>query len=547
MSDMNPTVRSTGKFSPIWIIPLVALAIGLWMVVQTKLSQGPTVTIVFQTAAGLAVGETKVKLLDVEIGLLTDLSLDDQMSSVIATVELDKSVKKLLREDTQFWVVRARIGADSVSGIETILSGAYIEIAPGEGKEGRKSFIGLEVPPLTPVGSPGIRVSLFSDRASSVSTGNPVLFNGYKVGRVEATDFDSERIQVRYDLFIDAPYDQLVTSSVRFWNVSGVSLKASAQGIEVNTGSLETIVLGGVAFAIPPGLPKGAKVEEGEEFKLYDSYEKIQEQPYRYRSYYAVLFDQSLRGLVIGAPVEYRGIQIGNVHSILFKEIVSSFKTGAEGQPIPVLISLEPGRLGMEDTRDSVQRMQSEFDLLINNGLRASLETGNLLTGSLYVNVEFYPEEDVIAIASYEGFNTIPTISTGLGRLEKQFSDLLEKLNSLPLENTVEGANNAVTSLDTTLKTLAKTLGSVDAILDQDSTRQLTQELSDTLAGLQKTLSSLTPNGASAFQSLSSSVNELNRTLSNLEKFTRTIADKPNALVLPAIIPADPIPEASTP
>jgi len=134
MSDMNPTVRSTGKFSPIWIIPLVALAIGLWMVVQTKLSQGPTVTIVFQTAAGLAVGETKVKLLDVEIGLLTDLSLDDQMSSVIATVELDKSVKKLLREDTQFWVVRARIGADSVSGIETILSGAYIEIAPGEGK-----------------------------------------------------------------------------------------------------------------------------------------------------------------------------------------------------------------------------------------------------------------------------------------------------------------------------------------------------------------------------------------------------------------------------
>jgi paraquat-inducible protein B len=534
VSDSNPSIRATGGFSTIWVIPIVALVIGLWMVVQTKLSEGPDISISFATAEGLEVGKTKVKYLSVEVGLVEDIILRPDKEGVIAKVKLDREAIDLLRHDTQFWVVRARVGAGSITGIGTILSGAYIELAPGEKVKGGRNYTGLEQPPVTPLGAPGVRLSLFSTRGGSVGTGDAVLYNGYKVGRVESEAFDPERVEVRYDIFIDAPFDSLVTTSVRFWNVSGISVNASAGGVEVSTGSLDTIILGGLAFEVPDGVHPGLKVGNDAQFDLYESRADMQDQPFRKRVDYVVAFGESLRGLSVGAPVEYKGILMGRVKRILVKEIMN--RKDEYNIPIPVLVSLEPGRLEMGDDTDAIENLREAIAAGVEFGLRGSLETGSLLTGGLYVKLDYYEDAEPAELGQFEGYETIPTIATGLGRIEQQISTLLDKVNDLPLASTLQ-------SIDGTLIALTRTLDAAQQILGDDNARQLTVQLNATLRQMRILMESFSPDGA-GYETLHGSLIELNKTLDNLESITSTLKHKPNSLVLPMSFPSDPIPEA---
>lgn len=531
MTDMNPTIDSDKRFSVIWIIPIVALLTGITMVIQTKLSEGPTITISFDSATGLEAGKTKVEVLNVTMGLVTDIALNPGLDGVLVTVEIEPEAEEMLREDTRFWVIRARVGADSISGLGTLLSGAYIEFSPGEGKEGRRDFVGLEVPPLTPVGASGVRLTLYTDQAGSVSTGDAILYKGYKAGRIEGMKFDSKYTQVRYDVFIDAPYDKLVTNTVRFWNTSGIDVKVSAEGLHVRTGSLDTILRGGVAFGVPEVINEGLPVENGAEFKLYENYTDMQKQPYHHQMHYVLPFKQSIRGLLPGAPVEYRGIQIGSVIRIMSRELMAS-PNREKGAAIPVLIAVEPGRLELPDTQESVDLARSNIAEGVAVGLRGSLEKSNLLTGALYVNFDYYADVENAEMKEWEGYASIPTIATGVGRIEQQVAVFLARLNALPLEDTVHSADDA-------LESLARTLDSLDKILKLKGTLELTTELSGTLAELRKVLPEVSPEGSTSF---TSSLNELNQMLYNLEQLTRTLADKPNALVLPTDFPADPQP-----
>jgi paraquat-inducible protein B len=545
MNEMKPSVSSSRKLSAVWIIPLVAVVIGVWMVVHTAMTEGPTITIDFKTAEGLEAGKTKVRILSHEIGLVEEVLLKEDVSGVTATVKLEPQARPLLREDTRFWVVRARVGAGGISGLGTLLSGAYIEMAPGTATEGRKAFIGLEVPPLTPVGAPGLRLNLFSDRAGSVSTGNAVLFQGYEVGRVEATVFDTDRQQVRYDIFIDAPFHELVHSATRFWDISGVAVNASASGIQVNTGSVETILLGGVSFATPPGVPAGNPVADGAEFKLYGSYSDILENPYKHGTHYVVSFRQSLRGLLPGAPVEYRGIQVGRVERILLEELTASgLAADRTNVPIPVLIFLEPGRLQIPDSAESVALLRTNIEQSVRDGMRATLQTGNLLTGRQLISFDFYPEETTAEMGQFEQYTTLPTIDTGLNRLQTQASNLLKKLNALPLQDTIAGANKAIANVDNALASLTTALDSANAMLNSAGTQALPGELVATLQQMRIVLDGFSQN-AELYKNLNASLRSLDETLENTKILSRQLSDKPNALLLPARTEPDPIPKAN--
>jgi paraquat-inducible protein B len=466
------------------------------------------------------------------------------MDKVLVTVKMDKEAANMLREDTRFWVVRARVGAGAISGLGTILSGAYIQLDPGTGKHSKGGdYVGLEVPPLTPADAPGIRLTLHSEQAGSLGEGDVIVYRGFKVGRIEGITFDSEKQLVIYDAFIDAPYDELVTTNTRFWNASGVSISASASGVEVTTGSMETILLGGVAFANLPGMPAGKEVDSGAIFKLSPSFSEVQQDPYRFRIYVVAQFDQSLRGLEPGAPVEYRGMQIGRVERILMKELVAQREAG-RGQPIPVLIYLEPARFGLEDSEESIEGMRQSIALGVKNGMRATLQTGNVITGALYINVDWYKDQPAAAIGDFEGFPVIPTIPSGLGRLEQQVASLLDKLNALPLEPMLTKATGTLGTMDGTLASLTATLKSLQQILEEDGTKALPDELSRTLAELRQTLEGFSPDSAVG-ESLGSSMFELNQALRNLEELTRTLSAKPNSLLFPTDSPPDPIPEAS--
>ncbi|MCB1690263.1 MAG: intermembrane transport protein PqiB [Halioglobus sp.] len=528
------------KFSGIWMIPILALVLGIYMVIDNMMNEGPEISIAFTTANGLEQGKTKVKYRDVEMGTVQEVRLNDKFDGVIAKVKLDRQALPLLRTDTRFWVVTARVGVDNISGLDTLLSGAYLQLAPGTGEEGERDFIGLDHPPLTPAGAPGLRLNLTSDHVTSVSAGDTVLYKGYKVGRVETMKFDPADKLLHYQLFIDAPFHELVNSSVRFWDASGVSVSMGADGLNVRTGSVESILFGGVSFGMPEGVKEGEPVAANTDFKLYASYADILENPFAYGTYFVVSFKQSIKGLLPGAPVEFRGIQVGKVDRVMLKEGQAlNVKTGIEGEgaPIPVLIYIEPGRMALPDKEESIPLLRKGLKQGIAKGMRASLESGNLLTGAKYISIDFYPDSPPATEGMFLEYATIPTIETGLAQLAQSVNSILHTIDELPLADTVAGANTAIATLN-------QSLVGLQAIMENQSTQQLPVQLDQTLRELREAISSLSPS-SEAYQSLNSSLLSLNRTMSNLESLTRTLAEQPNAVLISSDPVPDTIPEVS--
>jgi paraquat-inducible protein B len=534
MAAAKPEVSKGKTFTAIWIIPLVALLLGAWMVVHAFMTEGPEIEIEFKTASGLEADKTKVKFRNVEMGKVQEVRLSDDMESVIAVVKLKREAIPLLGEDTRFWIVTARIGGGGISGLDTVLSGAYIELAPGKSKGEARKFVGLDEPPLTPTGAPGLRLILLSDQAGSVSSGDPVLYKGYKVGRVESLTFGADSEQIRYSIFIDAPYHNLVDSSVRFWDVSGITVTAGADGLQVSTGSVESLLVGGITFGKPPDALPGVPVEHESKFQLHSSYQAMLDTPFDYRAYYVVAFEQSLKGLLPGAPVEYRGIHVGNVDHILIKEFLGAGirenKKGDQGLPIPVLINFEPARAAMPDTEESLQQVRRAIEEGVGNGLRATLVTGNLLSGAKFVDLEYFPDAPAAEMGEFEGYASIPTVSTGLGELEDKISRLLDKANDLPLHKTVSTVNLALTELNQSLKSLRVILGNdnlrtipgelqstleaLRSILEDDNIQAVPAELRSTLAAAKYQL-----------QGQSTEAYQLGRTLKEVESAARALRE----------------------
>jgi paraquat-inducible protein B len=512
---------------------------GTYVILQAWWTRGPEVEIEFKTASGLEQGKTRVKYRNVDMGVVAEVRLNDSFDGVIARVKLNRQAYPLLRDDTRFWVVTARVGLDSISGLDTLLSGAYIQLSPGTGVEGQRRYVALENPPQTPAGAPGLRLELVGEQASSISTGDTVLYKGFKVGRVESTELDLSDRQVRYIVFIDAPYHELVNRSVRFWDVSGITLTAGADGFKIDTGSADTLLLGGVAFGLPEGVGEGDPVENNTTFKLYEDYDDILENPYRRGAHYIVSFNHSIKGLLPGAPVEYRGIELGRVERIMVRDSIeraAGEEAGDTATPIPVLIYLEPARLQLPDRKDSLEQLHQILTAGIGKGLRASLETGSLLTGAKYVSIDYFENVQPQEMDTLLCYPLLPSIDTGLGQLQHRATALLEMLIELPLDETFANANRALDSLNSALE-------GVDGMLDNQSTQGLPKQIEATLADLRKAVAGLAPE-SEAYQSLNTSLARLNRALANFETLSQTLVEQPNALILPTNPTPDPQPEA---
>lgn len=528
MSEPRAEVSARKRLPAIWLVPIVALAIGLWMVIHTLRSEGPEITITFSTAEGIEAGKTKVKLRAVEVGLVETAGLGDDLESVRVTAKLERAATPLLREDTQFWVVRPRFGRGGISGLGTLLSGGYIQIAPGTGKPGRREFVGLEAPPVTPPGTPGLYLSLVSRDGKALSAGDPITYEGSIVGRIESADFDVASRERHYGAFIEKPYDGLVTSATRFWDASGFSVSITADGIEAQSASLESLLLGGVAFGLPEGASAGAPVENGAKFDLYPSYQAVNERPFRESIEYVVQFSRSVRGLKPGAPVDYRGIRIGHVERLLVKEAVSQGLSG-KGSPIPVLIRVEPGRVELPDTPEGSATLSEAVVKAVDNGLRATLETGSLLTGQLMVSFDVFPDAPSAQMGSFAGFPTIPTTASGLAGIERRVATLLDKLNELPIEAMIARVNGVLDDLN--------------QILASDGVQALPASLDATLTQTRATLSSVSAESPMQ-EDLLGTIAELDRTLQSLRAVLDMMEEKPNALIFNRDPGKDPRPPA---
>ncbi|KNC08956.1 paraquat-inducible protein B [Klebsiella sp. RIT-PI-d] len=533
-------VTKVKNWSPVWIFPIVTALIGAWILFYHYSHQGPVVTLITTNAEGIEGGKTTIKSRSVNVGVVESAILTDDLTHVEVKARLNAGMEKLLHEDSVFWVVKPQVDREGISGLGTLLSGAYIELQPGKKGTEPERYELLDSPPLAPPDAKGIRVILDSKKAGQLSPGDPVLFRGYRVGSVETSTFDPQKRAISYQLFINAPNDRLVTSNVRFWKDSGIAVDLNSSGMRVEMGSLTTLFSGGVSFDVPDGLDLGQPVAEKSEFNLYDSQKNIQESLYTDHIDYLMFFKDSIRGLQPGAPVEFRGIRLGTVGEVPF--FVPGLRQALNTDyRIPVLIRIEPERLAKQLGEDP--NVAGHLEDLLKRGLRGSLKTGNLVTGALYVDMDFYPKATpVTGIREFGGFKVIPTESGGLAQIQQRLMDTLDKINNLPLNPMLQQATNTLTESQQTLRRLQTTLDNLNKLTASQSAQELPADMQKTLRELNRSMQGFQP-GSAAYNKMVGDMQRLDQVLRELQPVLKTLNDKSNALVFEAKSKKDPEPK----
>jgi len=524
------TVHSRRRLpSVVWIVPIIAALIGLWLVIHSITSQGPVITITFKSAEGLEVGKTKLRYKDVDVGQVKTISLSTDRKNVIVTAQLIKSTADILASDTRFFVVRPRISGGSVSGLSTLLSGAYISVDVGVATDTTDQFTGLETPPLVTRDSIGHEFILQGKQIGSINYGSPIFFRHINAGHVTQYSLDKDGKGITLRVFIDAPYDQYVNAQTRFWHASGVEMSLDANGVKVATESLTSLIDGGLAFQDIDDAPPGLKpADSGAVFTLFENREHAMRSPdTRVRSY-LMYFKDSLRGLSKGAPVDLHGIVIGEV-----KSIGVDFSENGDVPRFPVEVSIYPDRLKTQlrsgaqaPDDDTVRKEHALLDRLVAHGLRAQLRSGNLLTGQLYVALDFFPDTPPAKINWSGEYPVLPSNNGGLAEIADTVGRIAKKVDQIPFDQLSSELVAALTKLNKTLENTEK----LSRHLDTD----VTPELSSTLKEARATLSSanaVLSEDAPVQQDLREALKQVSKTARSLANLADTLERHPDSVV----------------
>ncbi|RST52836.1 intermembrane transport protein PqiB [Variovorax sp. DXTD-1] len=463
--------------SLIWLIPIVAALVGVMLIAKILMERGPEIVLTFNTAEGLEAGKTAVKYKDVQIGTVQSLRLARDRSHVRVIVQLNNEAKSFTAEDSRFWVVRPRLDTSGISGLSTLLSGAYIGADAGVSTETASEFKGLEVPPIVTRDASGQQFLLRATDIGSLDVGSPVYFRRIKVGQVAAYELDGDGRGVTLRIFVNAPYDKFVGVNTRFWQASGIDAQLSASGFTLRTQSLATILLGGIAFKAPEDA-MGPLAKENTAFTLAEDETTAMKEPDGPPQTLLMYFNQSLRGLTPGAPVDFRGVVIGEV-----KSIGVEFDRAEREFRMPVLVQVYPDRLRRragESGAESRATQQERLRFLAEKGLRAQLRNGNLLTGQVYVALDFFPKAPPAKIDVTKNPIELPTMANSLDEIQSQVQEIASKLNKVPYEQ-------IAADLRTTLTTLNKTLTSTEQAVTRINT-DVTPELAAAMKDVRKTV-----------------------------------------------------------
>ncbi|WP_405629664.1 intermembrane transport protein PqiB [Pseudoalteromonas sp. Ld20] len=542
-------IKKEPTISGIWIIPIIALLVGAWMLYQYQASKGATIYISMPQAEGIVAGKTEIKVRSVKIGHIDHIRLSSDKNSVIARAQIDKHYDSLLTDDATIWVVKPRIDETGISGMSTLLSGVYLEFAPGESKNITDRFDLQDEPALIGKDVKGGRFTLQSFNAEVMEVSTGIFFKNYKIGQIETATFDWKNQAMKYGIFINEPYQNLITLNSIFWVNSGIEIDLSADGINFKTGSLSKLLKGGISVGLPEQQAPGDFAQDGHGFSLSNSYQDALEERFYDFDYYLIEFEQSIRGLRAGAPVEYRGMRVGTVVEAPANVIIDGkpahFKT--DNTAVPALIKIEYGRM-YHDSASAKEFWKSSVDGWIKNGLRASLKPGNLLTGAVYVDFDIYhdtPEAQLTSIAQYQVF---PSVSSGITVLADQVSDVLNKVNSLKIED-------SLAQMQSTFADYQALANEMRALLSKQDTQDLPgdfnrnfaemtksmQQFDITMKQFEKTMASY-QQGSQFHHQLQQTLSEFKRLSEELQPLTRGLNEQPNMFIFDKSLPADPTP-----
>jgi len=507
----------------VWLIPIVAAIAGGTIAVKSYLQKGPTITITFKTGEGLEAGKTKIKYKDVEVGTVTDVRIAKDLKNVEVTAELQKETKPYLVEGTRFWVVKPRISGGMVSGLGTLMGGSYIGVDVGKSGKPQRTFTGLEMPPVVSMDVPGKQFLLHGNDLGSLDIGSPLYFRRIKVGQVVSYELDKGGTGVTFKVFVAAPYDKYVTANTRFWNASGIDLSIDANGLKVNTQSVVSILLGGIAFQTLDEKVTAPPPDPNAMFTLFTNREDAMRHRESIVSVYTLVFKESVRGLSVGAPVDFRGLTIGEVSGI---NAEFDYKTNQVNMLVEVWIYPERFRSRAVGLLPSLEEQHEFLARMVDHGLRAQLKSSNLLTGQLMIALDFFPNTQRASINWATSPPQFPTTPSSLVELQATLAKLNKKLEQLQLDKVTGEVRQAVRTLDTALKSADTMVKHVDADV-VPNTKATLEEARKALAAARHTLAADTP----LQQDLREALRELARAAQSLRVLTDYLERHPESLI----------------
>lgn len=492
--------RGYGSLLSIWLVPIIALGVAAFLIGKTVVEQGTEITVIFENAEGMTPGKTNLKFKDVNIGSLKRIDILDDERGVSVVIDVNREADKYLTDTARFWVVSPSIGLQGITGLETILSGSFIEIDPGKGGERKKEFVGLTTPPVITSTEKGTEYVLSTKSLGNIGRGTPVVYKGLKVGTVLGYRLAKDNQSIDVYTFVKAPFDALVLEGTNFWNAGGVNISVSTSGIEVGAESLQSLLTGAVEFDTQSIYKNTWKAESGHKFELYKNLKAKEDAKYTEKADYVLYFAGSVSGLAVGAPVEFRGIRIGTV-----KEITLEIDEENKKYHIPVLIEIEPQRITITDAGKRLLSVVEAGNLrkkiienLIRRGLKGKLKSANFLTGQLIVDLVLKPDTKAVFLATSDRYPEIPTMPADIEKITTSVAQLVEKFSKLPIEelgqkltDTVGGIDKFINSgeLQATIaeyRKLAVTVRKVAESVDEKTLPQIGMTLDETQNAIKK-------------------------------------------------------------
>jgi paraquat-inducible protein B len=506
----------------VWLLPLIALLVSAWLIFKSESEKGLIITINFPTAEGLEVDKTKIRYLDVDMGKVTAITINKDLKTIRVTAQMNSTATDYLKEGTNFWVVKPQVGLGGISGLGTLLSGSYIELKPGNGRE-QLNFTGLTVPPVMKNQIDGRQFILETNNLGSMRPGTPINFHGIPVGEVLSHKLSDEANAIHLSIFINAPYDQFIRKNTRFWIDSGVDLSASADGFKVRTGPLVSLLSGGIAFRAS-GKDTIADIKpEQSMFQLYDTYDQSTQIAYTNTLKYVMHFNGSVRGLAEGAPVQLRGIPIGRVTGISLE----LDKKTAEIR-VPVIVELEPDRI--ESINDDAKVSDKDvMEQLIKKGLRAQLQTGSLVTGQLLIDLDFHPESTSVSYVNpHSNYPVFPTTASSFEEFTHSAQTIMDKIAKLPLDNLTNEMNKTLTSLQDTSKAATNLLTTANGTMA--TAKDTLGNASITMKSAQQVIGNLEP-GSTGYYEFHKMLQEFTQAASSIKQLTDYLEQHPESLI----------------
>jgi paraquat-inducible protein B len=524
------TLAPLKRLSGLWLIPLLTLLLGLGMIYQNWAGRGPLISISFPTAAGLEAGQTLIRTREVEIGRVEDITLNAQVDGVIVTARIDKEFSALLAEDSAFWVVEPTISLSGVSGLNTLVSGQYIRFEPGSSARVSEDFTGLAQAPLTPAGTPGLRLTLTTDQDYAFAKGDPIMHLGLRVGKIEDFRFDVDTGRIYYDAFIEAPFHELVNANTRFWKNSALRAEVSSAGFELEAASLNSVLTGGISFTTLAGEFVDEAAPAQQTYYIYPGRNAIADRQFEYGVRYWVMLEGSVSGLAVEAPVMYRGIQVGHILRIDY--VPQGRNLLDPTLDLPVLIEIHPGRLGLPDAAASLQRAEDDIETWIRQGLSATTRSQNLLLGQQYIELVYGapPSDDELDL--YRELVVIPSGVDTIQKFTDSIEELITKLNQLPIEGVLGSVEQLARDASTTLAQIERLAEAGSTALGSDQNAVLLGQLEATLGAVQRLADSYADDSR-ASRDLQGMLDSVTQLADELRPLAVELRNKPSSLVFP--------------